>query len=285
MVVPLVFLVLATGVLAQSFPSRIDNYVNDFAGLLDQSQTTELRSLLSDVEQQTTAEIVVVIVNATYPETPSAYRTILFNEWGVGKADKDNGLLILYAVQEHRIEVEVGYGLEGILPDSKVGRILDEQYVPKRDAGNVTEGIVAATTALAQVVMDNAEEVRSGQTSAPVSIDMFFVLFPFLIMFGFIYVAYLQSHPKCTCGGRSDIVSVRRVTETVPGPFGTKMQDVYTIITYKCRKCGRTFTKKKKGAYQRSGGFIVAGGGGFGGGGFGGGGFGGGGSGGGGAGR
>ena len=147
----------------QDFPQPYDTKVNDFALLFSPEQTEELKNTLAQVQEQTTAEVVVVTINSTSPFSPQEYRTALFNEWSIGKKSKDNGLLILYAVQEKRIEVEAGYGLEGILPDSKVGRILDETYVPLRDQGNVTEGIVAAAEALSQVVVDNTDEVISGR--------------------------------------------------------------------------------------------------------------------------
>jgi len=143
------------------FPSPTDKYVNDFAHVLSSDDVQQLHVLLNQVEQDTTAEIVVVTINTTAPYVPSEYRTKLFAEWGVGKEEKDNGLLILYAVTEKRIEVETGYGFEGILPDSKVGRILDDYYVPLRDQGDPIAGVVAATKAYAQVAEENAEELRS----------------------------------------------------------------------------------------------------------------------------
>jgi uncharacterized protein len=176
--------------------------------------------------------------------------------------------------------VQTGYGLEGILPDSKVGRILDETFVPARAENDSADGIVQAAHAYADVIVANADEVRSGQAGPkpdtfwflPALFPLFFIIIP-------IYFAYSQSHPKCECGGRADVV---RTEERLEGG------SYHTLVTYKCRKCGKTFTKRKEGRYRKSGMFLVAmgaGRGGFGGGGFGGGGFGGGGSGGGGAGR
>ena len=175
--------------------STYDGWVNDDARVLDDEQRVELESFFTFIEQNTSAELVFISVNTTEPWTPEEYRTKLFQAWHVGKADKDNGLLILYAVQEHRLEVEVGYGLEGILPDSKIGRLLDEQYVPLRDVGNVSEGIVALAAALGQVVLDNAEEVRSGQTtSIP---DWVAVLIIIAVVGLFIFMGwYSITHPS-----------------------------------------------------------------------------------------
>jgi uncharacterized protein len=182
--------------------------------------------------------------------------------------------------------VQTGYGLEGILPDSKVGRILDETFVPARAANDSAGGIVLAAHEYADVINANADEVRSGQ-AAPKPDTFWFLpaLFPLIFIIIPIYFAYGQSHPKCSCGGRAEVIETERKTEKKKGPFGADVTTYYTIVTYKCKKCGKTFTKRKEGHYRRHGAFIVAGGFGHGGGGFGGGGFGGGGSGGGGAGR
>ncbi len=237
--------VLLSGASAQELPKYYDNYVNDFVGTFDSKQTQYLRSILSEIEGNTTAEVVVVVVNTTEPYTPQEYRTKLFNDWKIGKDDKDNGLLILYAVSENRIEVETGYGLEGILPDSKLGRMLDDYYVPLRDEGNVNEGIIKFTEEVGIVIEDNADEVRSGKNKRKTKIFksiIFSIISEYTFYLIFILVIYFIFRSMGRRGGR----------RTFLGGFG---------------------------------GFGGGGGGGFSGGGGGGGGFGGGGSGGGGAGR
>lgn len=182
----LAMLALAAWMSAADLPVYRDAYVNDFAGVLDPAQAAELRNLFSGIQTSTTAQIVFASVQTTAPDTPSAYRTSLFNAWGVGDKEKDNGLLILYAKEEHRIEVEVGYGLEGIFPDSKVGRMLDETYVPLRDANRTSEGIVEFSEAAAQVIRANADDVRAGKTAADTDLDWFVVLFVLFFILVFI---------------------------------------------------------------------------------------------------
>jgi uncharacterized protein len=96
--------------------------VNDFAQVLDPSTKAELKTLVAEVEQQTTAEIAVVVVPTTAPMTPKEYVTALFNRGGVGKRGADNGVMILLAIHDRRAEIETGYGVEGILPDGEAGR-------------------------------------------------------------------------------------------------------------------------------------------------------------------
>jgi len=185
-VLSFILLIFVTSfVCASEFPAYTDKYVNDFAKVLSADQASQLRNIFSDVEQNTTAEVVFVSVSTTEPYVPEEYRTKLFAQWGVGKADKDNGLLVLYAVKEKRIEVEVGYGLEGILPDSKVGRMLDAFYVPLRDQNKTTEGIISFSEEVSKVLKENADEIRSGQGNSGSGSDGFTT---FLIVLVFILV-------------------------------------------------------------------------------------------------
>ena len=283
----LFLLLIATPALAQDIPDYTEKYVNDFANIFTYEQASELRALFKGVEDNTTAEATVLTVETVYPMSMSQYAEEVFEEWKIGKAETDNGLLILYAKQEDKIWVATGYGLEGILPDSKVGRILDETFVPARAEGDSPQGIVLAAYAYADVINENAEEVMSGAASpALTSFDMFISLvimfLPLFFIILFLYYAYDQSHPKCSCGGRSDVVKTEVKEKKSPGPFGIEMTTYYTLVTYKCRKCKKKFVKRKEGRYRRGGFFLVGGvggsGGGFSGGGFGGGGFGGGGA-------
>ncbi len=171
---------------AIDFPVATNQYVNDFDGVLNQVQKQELIGLFYGVEQNTTAEIVFVSVSDLKGYDISQYATELGQKWGVGKSDKDNGLVILYASDVGKIYVATGYGLEGILPDSKIGRILDENYVPLRDSGNFSDGIVLASEVFAQEIFDNADEVRSGKAGGQTTSFASLVV---LIFIGMIFVA------------------------------------------------------------------------------------------------
>jgi len=190
-----------------------------------------------------------------------------------------------YAKTEDKIWVQTGYGLEGILPDSKVGRILDQTFVPARANNNSAQGVVLATYEYAQVITENKEEVLSGETTPQVSsyAPLIYILIYLMIFIIPFYFAYTRKHPKCPyCKGRSDIIKTEHKYEDNKKFLGT-FRTRYVVVTYRCRKCSKTFKKKQKRDPRRQPMIFV---GGFGGGGgFSGGGFGGGGSGGGGAGR
>jgi uncharacterized membrane protein YgcG len=134
--------------------------VNDFAGVLDPSTTAQLNALVSEVEQRTTAEIAVVVVHTTAPMTPKEYVTALFNQWGVGKRGIDNGVMVLLAVHDRRVEIETGYGVEGILPDGRLGEIIRTAMLPAFAQGRWGDGLVAGTQRVAQRLLEQAQTVH-----------------------------------------------------------------------------------------------------------------------------
>jgi uncharacterized protein len=193
----LLVIVGAIGIVSgQQVPDYKDKYVNDFANVLSASQYGWLRSLFYSVDMNTTAEVVFVSLDTINGEDISQYSLAIADSWKVGKADKDNGLVILYVKDIGKIWVSTGYGLEGILPDSKAGRLLDENYVPLRDSGNFSEGIVLFSNAVTQVIYDNKEEVLSGQAggsagraqSGNSSFWVYFIWFVIFVGGEFLYV-------------------------------------------------------------------------------------------------
>lgn len=185
-----------TLVSAADIPPAQDLYVNDFAHVLSESSAQFLHTMFSEVNENTTAEIVFVSMETIEGEDISEYATRLGQEWGVGKEDMDNGLVILYVKDINKIWVATGYGLEGILPDSKIGRLLDENYVPARDEGNVEEGIVLVSTALSQVVVEHGEEIRSGRATPSISpFTIFLLIFVIFIIISLIIRAFASRRP------------------------------------------------------------------------------------------
>lgn len=127
------------------------NFVNDFANVIDDDIETELDNQIKEFENRTSNEIAVVTIPSLEGNSLEGFSVKLAEEWGIGKEDKDNGILLLFAVKEKRVRLEVGYGLEGVINDAKAGRILDDYVVEYRDKGDYTnaakngvEGIIQA---------------------------------------------------------------------------------------------------------------------------------------------
>lgn len=105
-------------------------FVNDFADVLSAQTEQEIVELGRALQQQTGAQAVAVTVPSLGGQSVEDYAIDLANSWGIGQAEEDNGVLILIAVEERKLRVEVGLGLEGALPDGKTGRIMDEYMSP-----------------------------------------------------------------------------------------------------------------------------------------------------------
>ena len=147
----LIFILLAApaGISSgQSIP-RPTGYVNDQAGLLSPATRIEIDALLTEIEQRTGAEIAVVTVETVSPSTIEDYADRLFQQWGIGKKEKDNGVLLLVAVKDRGVRIEVGYGLEGAIPDADAAGIINRVLLPSFRRGDFEKGITAAARELA----------------------------------------------------------------------------------------------------------------------------------------
>jgi uncharacterized protein len=96
-------------------------YINDFAGVLDAATVEELTRLCGEVDQKAKAQIAVVTIKSFEGDSTEDFANHLFQKWGVGYKGTDRGVMVLLAVDDHKYWTEVGYGLEPILPDGKVG--------------------------------------------------------------------------------------------------------------------------------------------------------------------
>jgi uncharacterized protein len=131
-------------------PQR-QGFVNDFATLLTTEEAARLEGRLAQFQQQYGGEIVVTTVPSTQPLKPSEYVFWLFNHWQVG-GEAHSGLMILLAIQEHRIECEVGYSWEPVISDLESGQVLDECVVPLLQEGKVAEALWKGVAELAGIL-------------------------------------------------------------------------------------------------------------------------------------
>lgn len=131
---------------------RDNTWVTDLSGKLQPETITQANSLISELERERSAEIALVIINSLDGQEERQLATDLLRRWGVGKQALNNGLLFLWVVNDRRVVVEVGYGLEPILPDGKVGSILDRYVVPYFKNGEFDRGIIEGLGAFASVI-------------------------------------------------------------------------------------------------------------------------------------
>ena len=132
----------------------IDFYVNDYAGLLNSETKDYIINTNRSLYNQTGAQIVVVTVQKLEGVSIEEYATELFRNFGIGDANKNNGVLFLLALKEREFRIEVGYGLEGVLPDGKTGRIQDEYIIPYLSQNNWDDGIKNGYNAIIKTIAD-----------------------------------------------------------------------------------------------------------------------------------
>jgi uncharacterized protein len=127
-------------------------YVNDYAEVMDQSVEDRIVDMGSRLQKLCGAQIVVLTVRSLNGRALEEYALDVARTWGIGDAEKDNGVLMLLALDERESRIEVGYGLEGALPDSLTGRLQDQYMIPYFREDNFSEGIMQGYSALVQEV-------------------------------------------------------------------------------------------------------------------------------------
>ena len=135
-----------------TFPKPV-GFINDFANVLDAGSRAEFEQLVRDTQQKTSAEISFVSVKSLDGMPVEEYANKLFKEWGIGNAKEDNGLLLLIAMDSHDIKIEVGYGLEGVIPDGQAGQIIRDDITPPFKNGDFAGGVRAGLKHLTDLVV------------------------------------------------------------------------------------------------------------------------------------
>ena len=138
------------------FP-RPQGFVSDFASVMSSTDRARLETRLRSFSDQFGYEVSVVTVQSTSPHDPRSYAVRLFEEWGIGRAGEDTGVLLLLAMEERAVEIEVGYGAEPVLTDARAGRILDEYVLPQFRNGQFSTGLIAGADAIIGVLSDSEE--------------------------------------------------------------------------------------------------------------------------------
>jgi uncharacterized protein len=154
--IALAVLVLAACASAEPVASlKATDCVNDFAGVLSPPTVTQLKEMCRQVLEKAQASVVVVTVKSTDGEDIFTYSVDLYQKWGIGQKGKDRGVLILLAVQDRKYYINVGYGLEGILPDGKVGGF-GREAVPYLKSGDYDGAVSLLTSRIVDVIAKDA---------------------------------------------------------------------------------------------------------------------------------
>ena len=169
---PLLFLLLLFVPAARS--EQVKNlkpqgYVNDFAGVLNAQAKEKLTALCAEVDQKGKAQIAIVTVSSLEGEPVEQFSIDLATAWGIGPKQKDRGILILLAPSDHKDRIEVGYGLEPILPDGKVGGF-EREAVPLLRQNDYSGAVLLITERVAAVIAEDQKVTLDTLSGAPTSV-------------------------------------------------------------------------------------------------------------------
>lgn len=196
------FLTLIANPCAKAAP-RLEpqGYVNDFARVLSAQAKAKLEAALKELEEKTSAEVAVVTVPNVEGGDVDQAAEELFRQWGIGKRGKDNGVLILCAVGDRRVRIEVGYALESVLNDAACGRIIREQMIPRFRQKDYSGGLLNGTSAVVSLILSSYGQTLDAPLVQPVSsyplrreADWQFIIWFIFFVFFFIILPIINGY-------------------------------------------------------------------------------------------
>jgi len=169
----------------EEFPAH-RGQINDFADLIAPDVEQRMEARARQVLQKTGVSVVVVTMPTIGENTLSDYVNRLYRAWGIGKKGEDRGVLIFFALKERKIRIETGYGVEGILPDGKVGEILRRDvapYLKKKDYGTGLEGALESVSRVIEADAKVSGGAKPSPKKPPVSPFVVFLVATLTICF------------------------------------------------------------------------------------------------------
>ncbi len=200
----LLALLLCGAAWAEVAVPQLSARVTDLTATLDAQQIQTLESRLAVFEKEKGAQLAVLIVPTTQPETIEQYGIRVADAWKLGRKGVDDGALLLVAKEDRALRIEVGYGLEGALNDATANRIVEEIIVPQFKRGEFYQGIDAGLAAMMQVVGGEPLPAPAERMAATGSFDieaMLFVAFGAVVVVGGILRALLGRLPAALLTG------------------------------------------------------------------------------------
>ena len=161
----ILFFVVSDFVFAQpSIPELWNSRVHDEAGVLSPGFINQLDKMLQSDEDSTSNQVAVLIIKSLQDYPLEDYTLQVAEKWQLGQKGKDNGVLLFVSVEDHKIRIETGYGVEGVLPDALCSQIIRNEIAPRFRQGEYDAGVLAGVTAITQAIA--GEYKATEQTSA-----------------------------------------------------------------------------------------------------------------------
>ena len=231
------------------FP-EYNGYVNDYTGKLSAEWKTKTENLVQAVTEETSCEIAVAVIDELGGATIEEYAVGLFAKWGIGKKDKDNGVLLLVALKDRQLRIEVGYGLEAIIPDLRAKDIIDDVIAPRFKSSDYDSGVYNGVVAIANIIYEEQDknllpysdnyltqpEREFSDTPAFAALIILATLSPWIVfalifLIGFIK-SYIKKHRCPQCKKIALVIKTQILSSPTYQSWGRAQ------VEKLCRKCG-----------------------------------------------
>lgn len=248
----------------------VRRYVSDPTSILSPAATDTINAILGRLEKSTGIETAVVMLPSIGENDIFDFSTSLFRKWGIGKKKSDNGLLILFVMDQHKVRFATGYGIEGTMTDAMSKRIQMQYMVPAFKRSDWNKGMVDGVRATAKVLDGSMEPEAAGDDT-----DTSDLLFSIGIIIGVILLAMFVSSIKQRCPKCRKRSAMKQMgVEVLRVSTGKGRRKRIRRTTYVCQYCGHIMTKDEdiddNSGSAAAGGAMLGSGGGGGGGSFGG---------------
>lgn len=214
-------------------------FVSDPDNILSQSARDSINVMAMRLEMTTGIEIAVVMLPTIGDADIFDFSHNLFRRWGIGKKNRDNGFLVVFVMDQHKVRFTTGYGIEGIMTDAMSKRIQMQQMVPRFKEGNWDAGMVngmrAAVSVLDGSMQPDAADEEGDDTAALIILAVMIVGTVLIIVFALSYTA------KCPHCGKKGLQKVNE--QKLKVSLGAGRSKIILRTTYKCKYCGRLVTK------------------------------------------
>lgn len=220
--------------------SDVRQYVTDPSAILSATARDSINAILGRLEKSTGIETAVVMLPSIGDEDIFDFGHELFRKWGIGKKKSNNGLLILFVMDQKKVRFTTGYGIEGTMTDAMSKRIQTTLMIPRFRVGDWNGGMVSGVRAVAKT-LDGSMQAEEDSGEDDISTIMITLLAIVVTMLIFIYaMGSLQRCPKCK--KRSALRKVREQHLVVKDQNGRIVRRILRT-TYICKYCGNTVTK------------------------------------------
>lgn len=180
----LLLIFLALNAFADDVPGY-SGYVNDYAGVISEKDKASMEDVAKEVEEKTGAQIAVLTVKSMAPYASiEDFGMAVAEKWKVGEKGKDTGIILILAMEERKVRIEIGYGLEGIINDSKAGRVLDNTVIPYFRGGDFSAGLRRGMFRIADIIgtemnveLDERAKMQDNTFTERLCMLIFFIIF------------------------------------------------------------------------------------------------------------